>query len=210
MGINISKVPRLVSNPHLKPTLLFMAGLQETRRSMLQHILNERGLADMVAAGPHFEAAGFRVIVAIPLLRDRKLRNELRQHFTERSPNLDLDLRFEVSVPEIFQEVDIYIFPYRVELTQFIPTSILEAMAAGVPVILSDLAMLSPLANDGRTAYQFRRYDANHLWGVVRSVMADEHGRQAMAFRAREFVQTEWSIDRSVKDLLSILNYQNF
>jgi glycosyltransferase involved in cell wall biosynthesis len=208
MGINLSKALCVVSNPHEKPTLLFMAGLQEPRHSILEHVLNERGLEDVVEAGPYFEAAGIRVIVAIPLLRDSKLRDELSYHFTVKSPNLDLDLRPEVSVPEIFQEVDLYLFPYRVELTQFIPTSILEAMAAGVPVVLSDLLMLSPLANGGRTAYQFRRYDAHHLWEVVSSALADEDGRQKMALRAREFVQAKWSIDRTVQELLNILNYQ--
>jgi len=209
MGINTSKIPHMLSNPHKKPTLLFMAGLQETRRNMLHHVLNERGLADVIEACPFFGKAGLRVIAAIPLLKDRTLRNELRQRFFEKCPDLDLDLRTEVTIPEIFHEVDIYIFPYRVELTQFIPTSILEAMAAGIPVVLSDLQMLSPLANDGKTAYQYRRCDANHLWKVIQSALADDHGRREICFRAREFVETEWSIDRSVQDLLGILNDQN-
>jgi len=209
MGINTSKIPRISSTSHNKPTLLFMAGLQETRRNMLHHVLNERGLVDLIEACPFFEKAGLRVIAAIPLLKDPKLRNELRQRFLEKCPGLDLDLRTQVSIPEIFHEVDIYIFPYRVELTQFIPTSILEAMAAGIPVVLSDLQMLSSLANKGKTAYQYRRCDANHLWEVIQSVLSDNHGRKEMCARARKFVEKEWSIDRSVQDLLGILNNQN-
>jgi glycosyltransferase involved in cell wall biosynthesis len=209
MGINTSKIPRMLTTPHNKPTLLFMAGLQETRRSMLHHVLNERGLADVIAACPFFEKAGLRVIAAIPLLKDQRLRNELQQRFLEKCPGLDLDLRTEVTIPEIFHEVDIYIFPYRVELTQFIPTSILEAMAAGIPVVLSDLQMLSSLANSGETAYQYRRGNVNHLWEVIQSVLADDRGRREMCSRAREFVEKEWSIDRSVQDLLGILNDQN-
>ena len=124
-------------------------------------------------------------------------------------PGLDLDLRTQVSIPEVFHEVDVYLFPYRVELTQFIPTSILEAMAAGIPVVLSDLQMLSSLANNGKTAYQYRRYNANHLWQVIQSVLSDERGRKEMCARARKFVEEEWSIDRSLQDLLNILNDQN-
>jgi hypothetical protein len=205
MGINTSKIPCIESISHDKPTLLFMAGTQEASRSMLHHVLTERGLADVVTAAPYLEKAGLRIIVAIPLLKNRKLRNELKQYFTENCPNLDLDLRGEVSIPKIFSEVDIYIFPYRVDLKQFIPTSILEAMAAGIPVVLSDSRMLVSLSNDGKTAYQFRKGDANHFWEVIQSAMADEHGRRKMALRARAFVQREWSIDRSVEDILELL-----
>ena len=45
MGINTSKISPIIFPSHDKPTLLFMAGLQETRRSMLHHVINERGLA---------------------------------------------------------------------------------------------------------------------------------------------------------------------
>lgn len=210
MGINTSRALRVVPNQHDKPTILFMAGLQETRHHILRRVLNERGLEDIVEAGPFLEKAGVRLIVAIPLLMDKKLREELKRQFIVRCPNLDLDLRFYVSVPEIFAEVDLYLFPFKVELTQFVPTSILEAMAAGVPVVLSDLLMLSPLVNGGRTAYVHRRSDSNHLWEVIKSALADENGRRDMAFRAREFVKAKWTIERSVEDLLNILDHKKF
>ena len=49
----------------------------------------------------------------------------------------------------------------------------------------------------------------NHLWEVIQSALADDRGRREMCSRAREFVEKEWSIDRSVQDLLGILNDQN-
>jgi len=205
MGINTAKIPYNESVSHDKLTLLFMAGTQEASRSMLHHVLSERGLADVVTVGPYLEKAGLRIIVAVPLLKDGKLRNELKHHFMRNCPNLDLDLRGEVEMPEIFSEADIYIFPYRVDLKQFIPTSILEAMAAGIPVVLSDSPMLSSLSNDGKTAYQFRKGDAKHFWEVIRSAIADERGRREMVWRARKFVQSEWSIERSVEDIFELL-----
>ncbi len=205
MGTDITDALSMAPKKQGEPAILFMAGLQETKERILQHILNERGLADVVAAAPELARAGVRVIVAIPLLKDRRLRETLRRHFLQSSPGIKLDLRTQISIPDIFAAADLYLFPYRKELTQFLPTSVLEAMAAGTPVVMSDLAMLAPLHGQGQTSYVYPPGDAGRLAEVILSALADPAGRQEKADRAQEFVRKHWSLERTVADLVKII-----
>jgi glycosyltransferase involved in cell wall biosynthesis len=205
IGTDLSNAYCIAPKSQREPTVLFMAGLQETKSIVLRHILEERGLADIVKAAPGLGKAGVRVVVAIPLLRDARLAEELRQYFLDVCPEIKLELRSQISIPKIFEETDLYLFPYRRELTQFIPTSILEAMAAGIPVVIPDLAMLSSLTSEGQTAYVFHAGDAGHLGKVILSALADPAGRQKMAALAREYVIKHWSIEQTVASLKKII-----
>jgi glycosyltransferase involved in cell wall biosynthesis len=205
MGTDLADLPKTVSQHRAEPTVLFMAGLQETRRKTLQHVLEERGLADIVKAAPELGKAKVRILVAVPLLRDRRLAEELRQMFVNAFPEIRLEVRSQISVPGIFEETDLYLFPYRRELTQFIPTSVIEAMAVGVPVVISDLEMFSPLTRKGETAYVYRAGDSDHLEKTILSALADPAGRLRKADRARVHVLKNWSMERTVSDLVNIL-----
>jgi glycosyltransferase involved in cell wall biosynthesis len=203
LGIDLSRaqpVPVARAGP---PTVLFLAG--ERHAENLRYVLDERGLADVIAASPRLAAGGVRVVVAVPLLEDDAARAGLERRFRAAAPALDLELRAQVKVPDIFAEVDLYLFPYRVGLEQFVPTSILEAMAAGVPVVMSDLKMLAPLTGGGRMAYVCPRGEGRALAETVLSALGEEVGRRDRARAAKEYVSREWSIERSVADLLDLL-----
>jgi glycosyltransferase involved in cell wall biosynthesis len=205
MGTDLSNAFCIAPKSRREPTVLFMAGLQETKSTVLRHILEERGLADIVKAAPGLGKARVRIVVAIPLLRDARLAEELRRCFLDICPEIKLELRSQISIPQIFEEADLYLFPYRRELTQFIPTSVLEAMAAGIPVVISDLAMLSSLSSEGQTAYVFHACDAGHLEEVILSALSDPAGRQKMATLARDYVIKHWSIEHTVAGLTRII-----
>jgi glycosyltransferase involved in cell wall biosynthesis len=205
MGTDLGDTHYIDSKHGGKPAVLFIAGLQKHKEKVLKHILLERGLEDVVKASSILVEAGVRVIVAIPLLSNSRLRNKLYQRFMKECPQLDLDLRSSISIPEIFKEIDLYLFPYRKELTQFIPTSVIEAMGAGRPVVLSDLDMFASLGNEGRTAYLFRRGDSRHLGEVVVKALSNPEDRREKACAARKFVTENWSIDKTVSDIMEIL-----
>jgi len=205
IGTDVTKALQVVAVPNGEPTALFMAGVADAGRVAVRYLLQERGLQDLIDAAPHLAAAGIRLIVAIPALSDAGFCADVRRRFMTAAPSLALDLRAAVPVPAIFGEVGLYVFPYRVELEQFVPTSVLESMAAGVPVVLSDLEMLAALANHGRTAYLYRRCDGRHLAEVIVAAFGDVAGRSARALAARRLAVTEWSIDRSAEDLATLL-----
>jgi len=72
--------------------------------------------------------------------------------------------------------------------------------------VMSDLPMLVPLANAGRTAYLFPAGDGRFLGTLLVKILRDETGRHAHAAEARRYVRANWSIERSVSDLMDIVN----
>jgi glycosyltransferase involved in cell wall biosynthesis len=67
------------------------------------------------------------------------------------------------------------------------PNVVLEAMALGTPVIVSDLPSLTELVRDGREGAVFRRGDAHHLSSLLAGLGAHAEAwqRRAQAGRAR-------------------------
>lgn len=205
MGIDVEAIPMRKDRIHNKPTVIFMSGSQDDNMTTLKYIYEERGLEDVIRAGKYLYNAGIKVIIAIPSLRNLRIRNEVTELIMRASPGLDYELRSEVSIPNIFDEVDLLVFPYRKELTQFCPTSVLEAMLAGVPVVLSDLQMLSSLANGGRTAYQYKAGNPLELSEVIVDVLKDSDRRKTIVSNAREYVCKNMSIHNMKNRIISIL-----
>ncbi|MBR9977671.1 MAG: glycosyltransferase family 4 protein [Bacteroidetes bacterium] len=72
---------------------------------------------------------------------------------------------------------------------------ILDAMAHGVPVIASDLAVLRPLVRNGETGWVFPVGDAAALADRLRRASAGPAEMQAMGARARMHVQAHHDIE---------------
>jgi glycosyltransferase involved in cell wall biosynthesis/lipopolysaccharide/colanic/teichoic acid biosynthesis glycosyltransferase len=66
------------------------------------------------------------------------------------------------------------------------PTSVLEAMRAGVPVVASDIGGVSEIVDDGRTGLLVRPGDPHALAVAIDRVLQDEALRTSLATRARE------------------------
>ena len=71
----------------------------------------------------------------------------------------------------------------------------LESMAAGVPVVATDVGGNSELANDGRGVLVAPN-DEEALEAGLGRVLADPEMRSAMSLRAREFAQANFSVER--------------
>lgn len=67
--------------------------------------------------------------------------------------------------------------------------TIMEAAACGTPSVGSDISGLSDALVPGVTGATFRQGDASDLARTVRSLLADEEGRRAMAVSGRRFVE---------------------
>jgi glycosyltransferase involved in cell wall biosynthesis len=66
------------------------------------------------------------------------------------------------------------------------PRSILEAMRAGLPVIVSDVGGCSESVTDGVTGRVVRHGDQKHLVGALRELLGGRERRLEMGIRARE------------------------
>lgn len=185
--------------------LLFMAGYHENKPSLVKNILRTRGLLDVVRIGESLGRNGFRLTIAAPIFRHPHRRAELMSWLTRESPSLPVSISGEVDVYELFQRHSLYLFPYRQNHHVFIPTSILEAMASGIPVVASDLPMFRPLmGSDNRFGYS---YPAGNAEGLFRTILDAHENREDAAQRAisaARHVRREWTIQRSAEQLLGI------
>lgn len=96
---------------------------------------------------------------------------------------------------------DIWVLPSH---TENFGTAVIEAMAAGLPVVISENVNIARQARDADAALVCRT-DANDLAGSLRLLLADERAAAELARRGRAFVDRyEWTkVARSLRDAYS-------
>lgn len=91
-------------------------------------------------------------------------------------------------VERLLRAADVFVLPsYR----EGLPRSIIEAMAAGLPVIATDISACRELIRDGETGLLVPPRDAAALAGSIAALLADPSRRQVMGARARTIALAE-------------------
>jgi len=91
---------------------------------------------------------------------------------------------------EIFPLFDLFIVP---SLQEGLGLSVLEAQAAGLPVVASEIGGIPTLIEDGTTGVMVPAGDAAALAGAITRLLQDPARSRDMGLRAREFVQSRFS-----------------
>jgi len=182
--------------------LLFMSGAWERKQEILQHVLSVRGLSTLLRAGRWLAAEGFQLTVAVPFLSDEGMKNQLLKHHDNCWPEGTLECIGEVSVPDIFSDKDFFVFPYAKDETQFIPTSVVEAMYYGVPAVLSDLNFLRKLSLQTETAFYFPEGDAFELAHTLIRAQQQRHDYVTVRENAASMIRHSMDIEGSCQDIL--------
>jgi glycosyltransferase involved in cell wall biosynthesis len=105
------------------------------------------------------------------------------------------------AVPALLARMDVAVAPYpALPDFYFSPLKVLEAMAAGVPVVASRVGDLERLVTDGRTGRLVTPGDAGALAAALRALAArpDERARLGAAARRTAFAAHTWDavVDR--------------
>jgi hypothetical protein len=185
----------------MRRRILFLAGMWQPTRKQLDHVLQVRGLVYLLQAGERLAAAGFSLHVSVPLLSAPQCQVWLRDHPSNTWPIETLALSGESEVPAVFHEADVFVFPYAEDITQFTPTSVVEAMCTCTPVAMSDLPFLRPLAEGGGAAL-FAPRDPVALAECLMSLLADQDRLHSQVCIAAERAMAAWGITQSAKALL--------
>ncbi|MFL6566463.1 MAG: glycosyltransferase [Burkholderiales bacterium] len=104
-------------------------------------------------------------------------------------------------VPDILRALDIYVMP---SLWEGLSIAMLEAMAAGLPIVISDVSGAAQALGDNEHGVRVPPGDAAALAGALRSLAGDPGRRRALAMSARQRVQERFSIDAMMSQLTSI------
>src|SRR5439155_17641773 len=98
-------------------------------------------------------------------------------------------------VAERLAAADIFVLPSRSEA---FPNALLEAMAAGLPVVASAVGGILEIVEHGRTGLLVPPGDASALADRLMRVMADPALGRRLGDRARAEVEAQYSFDRMV------------
>ena len=99
-------------------------------------------------------------------------------------------------VPAVLAQADLFVLPSRSEAS---PNSVIEAMAAGLPVVASNVGGIPELVADGRTGRLVPPGNPNALAGALLDLL--EHPERAAEFgrAGRRRIEQTYSFDRMVE-----------
>jgi len=104
-------------------------------------------------------------------------------------------------VPEILRALDIYAMP---SLWEGLSIAMLEAMAAGLPVVISDVSGVAQALGENEYGLRVPPGDDAALAHAIRSLAREPARRRTLGMSARERVKTEFSIEAMMSQLGSV------
>lgn len=168
-----------------------------------------KGLPVLLDACRHLRDSG--VDVRVEVAGDGPLREELERRAAR--AGLADRIRFlgavpERRVPELLSRASIFVLPSVPQedgQMEGIPVALMEAMAAELPVVTSELSGIPELVEHGVTGILLMPGDAEALARAVRSLLEAPDRARALGRRGREKVREDFAIDRCVARLVELL-----
>jgi glycosyltransferase involved in cell wall biosynthesis len=105
-------------------------------------------------------------------------------------------------LPERLADADAFALP---SFTEGHPKALIEAMAAGLPCVVSDCPGNRALVKDGSTGLLFDPHDASSLADRLERVLTDETLASTLGRRAHDLIATEYDLDRLVATEIELL-----
>lgn len=134
--------------------------------------------------------------IKLKLCGDGELRNELEkaaEHYGVRDSVQFMGVLDHERLSEIYSNATVFIFPSRYE---GMPTSVLEAMSSGLPVIASDIAAHRQIIKDGETGVLFKSGSPRDLRTKLEILLDDSQFQKTLSRNARAEVKRLYTWDR--------------
>jgi len=105
-----------------------------------------------------------------------------------------------MDIPDLLNASDILILP---SYSEALPTVLIEAGAAGLPAIASDVGGCDEIIQHGNTGMLIPPGDADALSSCILELLGDREKREAMGLSARLFINSRFSLRRQADELMS-------
>ncbi len=106
------------------------------------------------------------------------------------------------NIPELLAALDVFALTSRIEAN---PVSILEAMAAGKPVIAPNVGSIKESVSDGETGYLTDPNDEEQVAQRLTELLTDPQRARRMGEAGRAAVVSQWSLERMVEGYESLI-----
>jgi glycosyltransferase involved in cell wall biosynthesis len=110
-------------------------------------------------------------------------------------------LGHQEDVPEVLRDSDVFVLPSR---TEAFPNALVEAMAAGLPVVASDTGGIPELVTHDRNGLLVPVGDHTLMAAAILSVLRDRSRAGALASAARQTIEARYSFHRMVQSFESL------
>ena len=173
------------------------SGIDRTRTVIgyMGSMVAYEGLEDLVEACIRLsqERDDFQLVMA----GDGPVRDRIQARLDE-APGLAASMLGRVSpnvIPQLMSAVDLIVIPrVSTKVTELVsPLKPFEALAAGVPVLTSDVAVLRSLSTDSESTELFRAGDVDALMEALRRLLDDPQRRRELGRRGRAWVRARRS-----------------
>ncbi|MFL6541948.1 MAG: glycosyltransferase family 4 protein [Chthoniobacterales bacterium] len=181
-------------------------------------------VAKIVSIGRLIEKKGFRDLIDACAILARKgavfsaeiigegplesdLRGRIAQHGLESKVSLPGPLPQSEIAPRL-ATATMFVLPCRTEATggtDNLPTVIMEAMAAGLPVVSTRVAGVPEMVADGQTGLLVSEGDVTGLASAMATIANDQNLARTLGTRGRQVAIEKFSIDKNVAQLRQIL-----
>lgn len=200
-GIDTAKYPQ--SNEARRRELKISHGVEPARRVLLfcARIVPDKGVDTLQDVWRLLHAKYPDAVLFVVGGGLNHLLDELRTL----SAALDDSIRVigEVDAPqEFYQMADVYIFPSRHE---GLPTSLLEAMASGLPAVTSDIGGCEDVIEDGVNGYRVYSEDANAFAEKISLLFDDDARRKLFGERAAQLIRQTCDFATVIPKLAEII-----
>jgi glycosyltransferase involved in cell wall biosynthesis len=162
---------RRLANDHPKDTVLLYVGRLSTEKQLhhLRHVL--------------MQVPGTR----LALVGDGPARENLRKHFAGTN-TVFMGYMTGEALAQAYASADIFVFPSALETFGLV---VVEAMAAGLPVVASRVGGIPDIVAEGRTGFTFAADDIAALIRGVQQIAASRDCIREMGQAARTFAETQ-------------------
>jgi len=159
----------------------------------------EKGTRVFVEAIPHVITSSPHHLNFI-IAGDGELRGELETQV--KKLGIGDSITFLGFVPEekkldVLSSFDIFVFP---SLAEGFGIALIEAMALGLPCVVSDLPVLREVTDGGRCAILFETANAQDLAEKIIQLSEDTNLRQQLGQKARRRVEENYSLERFIEN----------
>lgn len=127
-------------------------------------------------------------------------------HLQQLTSDLKLDhivhfLGHRTDVPALLKMADVFVFPSRYE---GLPGALIEAEAAGLPIICSHLPMMLEVVEPGQNALTFDLHHVEALTKAITTLVADDELRTTFAARSRIIFQEKFQIEHVHQQMMAL------
>jgi glycosyltransferase involved in cell wall biosynthesis len=162
----------------------------------------EKGFPDLIAAFSHLKKASPALAVRLAIVGEGLERPVIEEAVRRAGLEPHVSLVGQVKdVRPYYRAADLMVIP---SLSEGSPNALLEAMAAGVPVVSTAVGGIPEIVSHGETALLVPPRDPVALANAMQQLLSDPAWGGIMAGRARELIATHYSPWSRAQTLVSL------